>query len=41
MCGLLDAIGEESAVFVGHDWGANVVWQMAIAHPSGCARSRG
>ena len=33
MCGLLDALGEESAVFVGHDWGANVVWQMAIAHP--------
>jgi pimeloyl-ACP methyl ester carboxylesterase len=33
MCGLLDAVGEQSAVFVGHDWGANVVWQMAIAHP--------
>jgi epoxide hydrolase A/B len=33
MCGLLDAAGERSAVFVGHDWGANVVWQMAILHP--------
>ncbi len=33
MCGLLDAVGEPSAVFVGHDWGANVVWQMALLHP--------
>jgi pimeloyl-ACP methyl ester carboxylesterase len=33
MCGLLDALGEERAVFVGHDWGANVVWQMAVQHP--------
>ena len=33
MCGLLDALGEESAVFVGHDWGANVVWQLAVLHP--------
>ncbi len=33
LCGLLDALGEESAVFVGHDWGANVVWQLAVAQP--------
>ena len=33
LCGLLDALGEESAVFVGHDWGAAVVWQLAILHP--------
>jgi pimeloyl-ACP methyl ester carboxylesterase len=33
LCGLLDALGEESAIFVGHDWGANVVWGMAILHP--------
>jgi pimeloyl-ACP methyl ester carboxylesterase len=33
MCGLLDAVGEPSAVFVGHDWGATVVWQMAVLHP--------
>src|SRR6476469_4726783 len=33
MCGLLDALGESSAVFVGHDWGANVVWQLAVLHP--------
>jgi pimeloyl-ACP methyl ester carboxylesterase len=33
MCALLDALGEDPAVFVGHDWGANVVWHMAILHP--------
>jgi pimeloyl-ACP methyl ester carboxylesterase len=33
MSGLLDALDEPSAVFVGHDWGANVVWQMAVLHP--------
>ena len=30
---LLDDIGEERAVFVGHDWGAIVVWNLAWAHP--------
>jgi pimeloyl-ACP methyl ester carboxylesterase len=33
MCGLLDAVGEQSAIFVGHDWGANVTWQLAVLHP--------
>jgi pimeloyl-ACP methyl ester carboxylesterase len=33
LCGLLDALGLERAVFVGHDWGASVVWQLAVAHP--------
>ncbi len=33
MTGLLDAIGEESAIFVGHDWGASVVWQLAVLEP--------
>jgi pimeloyl-ACP methyl ester carboxylesterase len=33
MTGLLDALGEQSAVFVGHDWGANVVWQLALQQP--------
>jgi len=33
MVGLLDDIGEEQAVFVGHDWGAFVVWHLAVAHP--------
>ncbi len=33
MCGLLDAVGEQSAIFVGHDWGASLVWQLATLHP--------
>ena len=31
--GLLDALGLEAATFVGHDWGALVLWQMAIRAP--------
>ena len=30
---VLDALGEESAVLVGHDWGAAVAWQLAVVHP--------
>jgi pimeloyl-ACP methyl ester carboxylesterase len=30
---LLDDLGEERAVFVGHDWGALVVWQLALMAP--------
>ena len=33
LCGLLDAYGEESAVFIGHDWGASLVWDLAVLHP--------
>jgi pimeloyl-ACP methyl ester carboxylesterase len=33
MTGLLDALGEQTAIFVGHDWGANVVWQLALQQP--------
>ncbi len=33
MVGLLDDIGAEEAVFVGHDWGSIVAWQMAVLHP--------
>ena len=33
LVGLLDALGEERAVFVGHDWGALVVWHLALAAP--------
>lgn len=32
-CGLLDDIGAEQAVFVGHDEGAHYVWEMAQLHP--------
>jgi len=30
---VLDDLGEEQAVFVGHDWGAIVVWQLALRAP--------
>ncbi|MEM9607168.1 MAG: alpha/beta hydrolase [Actinomycetota bacterium] len=30
---LLDAVGEESAVLVGHDWGAAFVWATLGHHP--------
>ncbi|MEA2208362.1 MAG: hypothetical protein QOF54_839 [Solirubrobacteraceae bacterium] len=33
MTGLLDALHAREAVFVGHDWGANVVWQLAVREP--------
>jgi pimeloyl-ACP methyl ester carboxylesterase len=33
LLGLLDALGEERAVFVGHDWGAPVVWHLAQRVP--------
>jgi len=31
--GMLDALELESAVFVGHDWGALVLWHMAMLTP--------
>lgn len=31
--GLLDAEGLESAIFAGHDWGAILLWQMAMIAP--------
>ena len=30
---LLDYYGYEDATFIGHDWGANIVWRLAILHP--------
>jgi len=30
---LLDDVGAERAVFVGHDWGAILVWQLALLAP--------
>jgi pimeloyl-ACP methyl ester carboxylesterase len=30
---LLDALGLERAVIVGHDWGAPVAWHTALLHP--------
>jgi pimeloyl-ACP methyl ester carboxylesterase len=31
--GLLDALGEDTAVIVGHDWGAPMAWNSAALHP--------
>jgi pimeloyl-ACP methyl ester carboxylesterase len=31
--GLLDALGEETAVIAGHDWGAPVAWNSAMLRP--------
>jgi pimeloyl-ACP methyl ester carboxylesterase len=33
MIELLDGLGRDNAVWVGHDWGAPVVWSLASHHP--------
>lgn len=33
LVGLLDDVAAEQAVFIGHDWGAMVVWHTALLHP--------
>jgi pimeloyl-ACP methyl ester carboxylesterase len=33
LVGLLDHYGYEDALFVGHDWGAIVVWALSLLHP--------
>ncbi|MGD9705663.1 MAG: alpha/beta fold hydrolase [Acidimicrobiia bacterium] len=33
LLGLLDETGHQQAVFVGHDWGALIVWDLARLHP--------
>lgn len=33
LVGMLDALGIEKAVFVGHDWGGGVVWRMPLLFP--------
>ena len=36
MIALLDSLGREKAVWVGHDWGSPVVWNVASHHPDRC-----
>jgi pimeloyl-ACP methyl ester carboxylesterase len=36
MIELLDALGAPRAIWVGHDWGAPVVWNIAQHHPDRC-----
>lgn len=31
--GLIDALGERTAILVGHDWGAPICWNTAVLHP--------
>jgi pimeloyl-ACP methyl ester carboxylesterase len=33
LAGLVDALGETSAILVGHDWGAIVCWNAMLLHP--------
>jgi len=34
LVGIIDAMGEETAILVGHDWGAIVAWSTVLLHPS-------
>jgi pimeloyl-ACP methyl ester carboxylesterase len=36
MLELLDKLGAERAIWVGHDWGSPVVWSLASHHPDRC-----
>jgi len=33
LAGLLDHFGYDDAVFLGHDWGAIILWSFALIHP--------
>jgi len=33
MVGILDALGEETAIMVGHDWGSIVAWHSVLMYP--------
>jgi len=33
LVGILDALGEKSAILIGHDWGAIVTWNAMLLHP--------
>ncbi|MCB1692207.1 MAG: alpha/beta hydrolase [Pseudomonadales bacterium] len=36
MLELLESLGRDSAMWVGHDWGSPVVWNLASHHPEKC-----
>jgi pimeloyl-ACP methyl ester carboxylesterase len=36
MVELLDALGGQPAIWIGHDWGSAVAWSMASHHPERC-----
>jgi pimeloyl-ACP methyl ester carboxylesterase len=33
MIGVLDDLGEQQAVIIGHDWGSMIAWQSALMYP--------
>ncbi|MBI1330515.1 MAG: alpha/beta fold hydrolase [Alphaproteobacteria bacterium] len=33
VCGVIDAMGARTAILIGHDWGAPIVWNTALARP--------
>jgi pimeloyl-ACP methyl ester carboxylesterase len=33
VAGIIDAVGEETAIVAGHDWGALVAWHCVLLHP--------
>ena len=37
MIALIDSLGRERAVWIGHDWGSPVVWNIASHHPERCS----
>ena len=37
MIELIDSIGREQAVWIGHDWGSPVAWNVALHHPERAA----
>ena len=36
MLDLLDSLGRQKAVWVAHDWGSPIVWNIASHHPERC-----
>lgn len=34
VAGLIPALGHETAILMGHDWGAPIVWNTALLHPA-------
>jgi pimeloyl-ACP methyl ester carboxylesterase len=34
LAGLVRALGEQDAVFFGHDWGGHLAWSTAVLHPA-------
>ena len=38
--GLIPALGYETAVVIGHDWGAPTAWSCALNHPDKVCRGR-